>query len=98
MFGFDGVNEYYKAATLTGSLDRIATYTLSLCAEDDIFSPGDAIPTDEAERSEKIAIITTRFGGHMGYCLGCWPSGLAYSDHVFVQYMRMMRTFARKAA
>lgn len=88
MFGYNSVSEYYEAARLHGKIQDIKVATLALNAEDDPFQPGDSIPYNGAQKSTHVAILTTKYGGHIGFMEGTIPSRYFYSDRVFSQYLK----------
>jgi len=88
MFGYKSVAEYYGAARLHHKVENIKVPTLSLSAEDDPFQPGDSIPRDGAAKSSHLAILTTKYGGHVSFMDGWMPNGYFYSDKVFLQYLQ----------
>lgn len=59
---------------------------LALNAEDDVFSPGESLPTDEVKRSDFFAMLTTSYGGHIGFMEGLLPTRYHFSDRVFQQF------------
>eukprot|EP00092_Neocalanus_flemingeri_P033260 GFUD01036167.1.p1 GENE.GFUD01036167.1~~GFUD01036167.1.p1 ORF type:complete len:403 (+),score=139.82 GFUD01036167.1:215-1423(+) len=88
MFGYKSVAEYYGAARLHSKVEGIKVATLAVNAEDDPFQPGDSIPREGADRSSHLAILTTKYGGHVGFMDGWLPNGYFYSDRVFSQYIQ----------
>jgi len=88
MFGYKSVAEYYEAARLRNKIQEIRVPTLALNAEDDPFQPGDSIPYSGAQKSDHVAILTTKYGGHIGFMEGTIPSRYFYSDRVFSQYLQ----------
>eukprot|EP00092_Neocalanus_flemingeri_P033261 GFUD01036168.1.p1 GENE.GFUD01036168.1~~GFUD01036168.1.p1 ORF type:complete len:403 (-),score=140.01 GFUD01036168.1:67-1275(-) len=88
MFGYKSVTEYYGAARLHSKVEGIKVATLAVNAEDDPFQPGDSIPREGADRSSHLAILTTKYGGHVGFMDGWLPNGYFYSDRVFSQYIQ----------
>jgi len=88
MFGYGSVTEYYEAARLHGKIQDIKVATLALNSEDDPFQPGDSIPYSGAQQSTHVAILTTQYGGHIGFMEGTIPSRYFYSDRVFSQYLQ----------
>jgi len=88
MFGYKSVAEYYGAARLHSKVENIKVATLAINAEDDPFQPGDSIPREGAGRSSHLAILTTKYGGHVGFMDGWLPNGYFYSDRVFSQYIQ----------
>ena len=59
---------------------------IALNAEDDPFSPD--LPMDEAKRSEHFVMLSTTYGGHIGFMEGFWPTRYHFSDRVFEQYAK----------
>ena len=76
MFGYKSVAEYYGACRLHSKVEAIKVPTLAINAEDDPFQPGDSIPTEGANRSSHLAILATKYGGHVGFMEGWMPNGL----------------------
>jgi len=87
MFGYKSVAEYYGACRLHSKVGAIKVPTLALNAEDDPFQPGDSIPMEGAENSSHLAILVTKYGGHVGFMDGWLPNGYFFSDRVFSQYL-----------
>lgn len=86
-FGFEGVEQYYDAATLHNKLHKISVPLLCLSAADDPFQPLEAIPIKDAEKSSHVAIVVTARGGHIGFLEGWWPSSKdQYMGRLFSQY------------
>ena len=50
--------------------------TFAINAEDDPFQPEDSIPKVQAENSSHVAILTTKYGGHVGWLEGWVPTGI----------------------
>ena len=86
MFGYKDVVEYYTAARLYHKVENIKVPTLAINAEDDPFQPGDSLPKDGAARSTHLAIVTTQYGGHVGFVDGFLPNGYFFSDRLFSQF------------
>ena len=85
-FGYENYKEYYAHAKIAGKIDKIRIPVLALNAEDDPFSPGDSLPSEETKRSDFFAILTTKYGGHIGFMEGILPTRYHFSDRVFEQY------------
>jgi len=88
MFGFKSVAEYYGACRLYDKVGAIKVPTLAINAEDDPFQPGDSIPKEGATDSSHLAILTTKYGGHVGWMEGWIPNGYFYSDRIFSDYLQ----------
>lgn len=87
-FGYSDYKEYYSHACLAGKLNQIRIPVLALNAEDDPFQPGDSIPIEEASQTKNVAIVTTRYGGHIGFMEGWLPTRYHFSDRLFAQYAK----------
>ena len=57
-------------------------------AEDDPFQPGDSIPKAQAERSSHVGIVTTKYGGHVGFVEGWIPTGFFWSDRLVSEFLQ----------
>ena len=82
------MTDYYQDACIKGKLDKIKVPVLALNALDDPFSPGESLPLDEAEKSDHVAILTTAYGGHIGFMEGAFPFKLHFSDRLFAQFVK----------
>ena len=87
-FNYANVNEYYTDAKIKSKIDQIKIPMLALNAEDDAFSPGETLPYEEAKQSDFVALLTTKYGGHIGFMEGILPFRYHFSDRVFEQYAR----------
>ena len=88
LFGYKDYKEYYTDARIKGKITKIKVPTLALNAEDDPFSPVESLPVDEAKRSDYFAFLTTKYGGHIGFMEGTFPTRFHFSDRVFEQFAR----------
>jgi abhydrolase domain-containing protein 1/3 len=66
-FGYDSCEAYYKDSCLDNKIGNIRVPTLFLNAADDMFSPERAFPLDKFRSSEYIAMVMTRYGGHISF-------------------------------
>ena len=85
-FGYSSYREYYTHAKIKGKIGQIKIPVLALNAEDDPFSPGDSLPLEEAKRSDHFAMLTTAYGGHIGFMEGLLPTRYHFSDRVYQQF------------
>ncbi|XP_022338038.1 phospholipase ABHD3-like [Crassostrea virginica] len=92
MFGYSSCDDYYHAATLHNKIHALKVPVLVLSAEDDPFSPSHAIPAEEAEQNDNIAIVITSHGGHIGFMEGLFPRHEGYMDRLFSQYVKAVFT------
>lgn len=88
MFGYKDVMEYYADARLADKVGNIKVPTLAINAEDDPFQPGDSLPKTAACNSSHLAIVSTRYGGHVGFCEGWIPTGYFWSDRLVSQFLQ----------
>jgi len=88
MFGYKDVMEYYADARLYDKVENIKVPTMAINAEDDPFQPNDSIPKAQAERSSHLGIVTTKYGGHVGFVEGWIPSGYFWSDRLVVDFLK----------
>ena len=85
-FGYRDCSDYYTHTKIKGKINRIKVPVIALNAEDDPFSPGESLPIDEAKRSDHFAMLSTTYGGHIGFMEGFWPTRYHFSDRVFEQF------------
>ncbi|XP_055327679.1 uncharacterized protein LOC129580935 isoform X2 [Paramacrobiotus metropolitanus] len=90
MFGYSNHEEYYKHTTLHDKVCHIKTPLLAINAGDDMFSPYDAIPKDDAKKNPNVCIVVTSHGGHIGFMEGRNPFGTNYVERVFQQYAKAL--------
>jgi len=90
-FGYRDVDDYYTHATIHNKLHKICLPTLCLSAGDDPFQPFEAIPVEEANNSNHVAIVVTSRGGHIGFMEGFWPFyNNQYMFELFGQFFESM--------
>ncbi|XP_040577679.1 phospholipase ABHD3 [Lepeophtheirus salmonis] len=82
-FGYNDVSEYYQDASLIGKLKNIRIPVLAINSNDDPFQPGKTIPCGEAVETDNIGILTTEYGGHIGFLEGYIPNRICFTDRVF---------------
>ena len=73
LHGFRDAEDYYAKASSIGYLALIRTPSLCLSAEDDPFLPAEVLPRAKATASPSLELVTTRFGGHIGFVGGSLP-------------------------
>lgn len=67
MFGYKDLDEYFKDASLKDKVHLIKKPTLFLNSYDDGFTPTFTIPFEQFEKSNHIAMLLTKRGGHHGF-------------------------------
>lgn len=70
LHGFTGADDYYARSSSIRFLDRIATPTLCISAEDDPFIPPEVLPRARAVASPAVHFEITGCGGHTGFISG----------------------------
>ncbi|KAM3931474.1 protein ABHD1 isoform 2-T2 [Leptodactylus fuscus] len=87
VFGYDSCDDYYHHASPHNKLEKIKTPLLCLNAADDPFSPGEALPLDEASSHPYVALLVTAHGGHIGFLDGLFPIHQRYMNRVFSHFV-----------
>ncbi|KAG6921341.1 abhydrolase domain containing 1, partial [Chelydra serpentina] len=87
VFGYGTCAEYYRAASPSHALHAVRLPVLCLNADDDPFSPLQAIPLAAARRLPTVAVLVTAHGGHIGFLEGLFPRHESYMDRVFAQFI-----------
>ena len=83
--GLKTVDEYYKLLELKPKILKIKIPTLFIFSEDDPFSKPEFIPVDDIKKSKYVAFLTTKEGGHTGFCQG-WDMKVSYSEEVSLDF------------
>jgi predicted alpha/beta-fold hydrolase len=66
-FGFGNAENYYRTQSAMASLDAIRVPVLLIQSKDDTFVPFAAFESDAVRRNPRIQLLTTEFGGHVGF-------------------------------
>ena len=61
---------------------------MAINAEDDPFQPGDSLPKHVANSSDHLAIVSTPYGGHVGFVEGWIPTGYFWSDRLVSDFLQ----------
>ena len=88
--GLNCAEEYYKLLELKPKIRKIKVPTLFIFSEDDPFSSPDWIPIDEIQKSNYVAFITTKEGGHTGFCQG-FKAKVSYSEEVSLDFCNTIK-------
>ncbi len=72
--GFENATDYREQSSALFILDQLKRPTLLINAQDDPFLTESCYPYEVAASSEKLSLLTPRYGGHCGF----WMSGGVY--------------------
>jgi len=86
-FGYESLEAYYSEACLDSKLQDIKTQTLFLNAADDMFSPSRVFPIEKFNSNPNVALVLTKYGGHISFVEGMWPTGCNYACRLFKDYL-----------
>lgn len=79
IYGFEHVDEFYRAISPKVVMDAISIPTLVVNAENDPFLPPDCYPKEAASRNENIFLEIPESGGHVGFMTLTWK-GIFWSE------------------
>jgi predicted alpha/beta-fold hydrolase len=85
--GLNHASEYYDLLDLKPKVLKIKVPTLFILAENDPFTSADWIPIEEINKSEYVAFITTKEGGHVSFCQG-FDNKVSYSEEVSLDFCK----------
>lgn len=90
-FDWDSVDDYYAGSCSADRIPDIKVPVLCVQADNDPIAPSHAIPFDRIKANENCILVTTPFGGHLGWTAG--PSGVMgepWTDTGVVEYLKVM--------
>ncbi|KAK6167543.1 hypothetical protein SNE40_021544 [Patella caerulea] len=87
MFGYPSWEAYYEEACIHQKVHAVEVPVLCLNASDDPFSPSHAIPVNDANNHDNIALVVTSHGGHIGFLEGLFPRHTNYMYRWFTQFV-----------
>ncbi|XP_066910526.1 protein ABHD1-like [Clytia hemisphaerica] len=88
LYGYKDHMEYYKDVGIVSlPLEKITVPVLALCTEDDPLCRGKAIPLQKIMTNSLLAVVTTKFGGHLTWLEGIMPTYKRFPHRVFEQYV-----------
>lgn len=61
------VNDYYRDGSACQYVQKVSIPLLGINARDDPIAPGSAIPVDEFRRCKEAVLLSTNYGGHLGW-------------------------------
>ncbi|KAF0689412.1 Aste57867_19139 [Aphanomyces stellatus] len=86
VYGYNNVNEYYRDASCTPYIPRIAISVLCVTTLDDPVCPYVAIPYHGCETNPNVLLAATHTGGHIGFYT--WSKMDMWSADVAVDYCK----------
>jgi predicted alpha/beta-fold hydrolase len=89
-FGYASCDDYYRDACLDSKIQNINVPTLFLNAEDDMFSPGKVFPIEKIRANPYLAMVWTKYGGHISFCEGLVPNGCNYACRILTEYLQQV--------
>jgi len=90
-FDWDSVDDYYAGSCSADRIPDIKVPVLCVQADNDPIAPSHAIPFDRIKANENCILVTTPYGGHLGWTAG--PSGVMgepWTDTGVVEYLKVM--------
>lgn len=88
LHGFAGAEDYYRRSSSLAYLQRIASPTLCINADDDPFLPEAVLARAKEAASDAIDFSTPEYGGHIGFVGGAWPWRAHYwAEETTVAYL-----------
>ena len=84
--GLNNAFEYYDLLLLEPKIDKIKIPCLFILSEDDPFSKKEWIPVDKIKRSQNVAFVVTKEGGHVGFFQN-WNTKVTYSEEVTLNFI-----------
>ncbi|KHJ90751.1 hydrolase, alpha/beta domain protein, partial [Oesophagostomum dentatum] len=96
LFGYESVENYYEQAApnrkaiLMFKVRKIPVPTLCLNADDDCFSPKEAIPINDMNISDTVVGVITSGGGHTAFLRNANPNQGGLVDEVLIEWASML--------
>jgi predicted alpha/beta-fold hydrolase len=59
-------------------------------AEDDPVVPFEALPLEDLKQNPHCFTAITKTGGHTGWLVGLYPSGLSYADQLCLEFIETL--------
>jgi hypothetical protein len=87
LHGFKGARDYWHQSSAGPHLNSISIPTLLVMSEDDPFIPSHLIP-HHSQLSHSTQLITTQYGGHVGFVNGRFPGFLQWIPDIIMSYCK----------
>jgi len=85
--GEESIEDYYLANDTGPLFANVKVPTLVLHALNDPVVPQAALPVEEISKNPLAILAVTQTGGHGGWCMGWWPTGLSWIELACLQYI-----------
>ncbi|TPX47449.1 hypothetical protein SeMB42_g02445 [Synchytrium endobioticum] len=89
VFGYADVDEYYKLGSSSLYVPSIRIPAMFLHSLDDPIVPKESIPTEEILNNPYCVLVTTKYGGHLGWFEGMFRTNRWVTKPI-VQYLTAM--------
>ncbi|CAJ0590304.1 unnamed protein product [Cylicocyclus nassatus] len=90
LFGYESADHYYADAAPNKKVHKICVPTLCLNADDDCFSPLEAIPTEAVKESDSVVSVVTSGGGHTAFLRSANPNKGGLVDELLMEWATML--------
>ncbi|XP_039261019.2 phospholipase ABHD3-like [Styela clava] len=91
LFGYRNAEEYYQDCLLNETkLKAIKIPLLCVGSNDDMYSPERGLPKKEVCRTDYVALVMTRGGGHVCHLQGFNPYSKTYFEQIMTEYLFAM--------
>ncbi|VDM65718.1 unnamed protein product [Strongylus vulgaris] len=90
LFGYESVDHYYEHAAPNKKVHKIPVPTLCLNADDDCFSPLEAIPINAISASDSVISVVTSGGGHTAFLRTTNPNQGGLVDELLIEWAIML--------
>jgi len=93
LYGYDDIGEYYRDNESLHCLPQIQTPMLHMAALDDPVVHASLIPQEAFAANPYLALVTTRYGGHLGYPEGPQPwRGPTFMERAALEFFEAHHT------
>jgi len=90
---YKSVDQYYKESSCRPVLKHVSIPLLLVNAKDDPVVPPVLLPYSELDENENLVLVTTNYGGHLGFAKGfIQPEKYSWADEFCLQWFQFMMT------
>ena len=94
--GLNSAFEYYDRLLLEPKIVKIQIPCLFIFSEDDPFSKPEWIPVEKIKKSQNVAFVVTKEGGHVGFFQN-WNTKITYSEEVTLDFIETVTKIKNSA-